>query len=470
MENRVIKRSLTKIIIICILLLISAIPAFADSADTETLTIKGNGVESELTFTRTELESVSGEISQHKYSVTNNFPTDKVTYRKGVSLEYLLELSGIRSDAKLLRMTSSDGYSRTFTVQELIDDDRYYFTSEGGKTQVPTIIAFSDSAESFDTLSDIELALTMGQRAAGEQNNPWFVKYLKTIEVLTVQPEQWEPVTFVKTPGADGVSVEMKHSSFDSVKIYYTTDGTNPDINSSVYNVSASYYQPELNKPILITEDSEIRAIAIGPGKLNSETAVTAISFKGPVFSDLGNYPWARIAIEELAEKGVINGMGDTRFAPEEPLTRAQFATMIVLALGDKPANEGPAPFNDVSAGDWHFGYVKKAVELGLIHGYTDGSFRPDAKLSREEMLTIIVQAMGVKPDPDEAEKYLTYFVNESRISEWARGYVGYAEHSGLLEHGHIVKETDKGLSFDSKMQASRAEAALTVYRMLRSL
>lgn len=469
MKNHIIKRSLTGIILICILLLISAIPVSADSSDTETLTIKGSGVEREMTFTRAELESMSDEISQHVYSITNNFPTDKVTYRKGVSLEYLLELSEIRSDAKLLRMTSSDGYSRTFTVQELLKDDRYYFAADGTKTRVPVIIAFSDSAEGFNKLSGIELALTMGQRAPGEQNNPWFVKYLRTIEVLTDQPEQWEPVTFVKTPGADGVSVELKHKTFDAVKIYYTTDGTNPDINSSVYNVSASYYQPELNKPLLITKDSEIRAIAIGPGKLNSETSVTVISFKGPVFTDLGNYPWARIAIEELAEKGVINGMGNSRFAPEEPLTRAQFSTMIVLALGDRAANEGPAPFNDVKTGDWHFGYVKKAVELGLIHGYTDGSFRPDAKLSREEMLTIIVQAMGVKFGPDDSEKYLNYFEKESRISDWARGYVGYAEHSGLLEHGHIVKETDKELSFDAQMQASRAEAALTVYRMLNN-
>jgi len=57
------------------------------------------------------------------------------------------------------------------------------------------------------------------------------------------------------------------------VKIYYTTDSSTPDVNSTMYNVSATYYQPQLNVPITINQTTTIKAIAIGPGKTDSDVA-----------------------------------------------------------------------------------------------------------------------------------------------------------------------------------------------------
>ena len=240
--------------------------AFAGEEAGETLTIKGDGVTKEITFSRQELERMTEARERHIYSATNNFPTDKLFYREGISLDYLLKLAGIKDSAKQLKFISSDGYTRTFTRKELLEDLRYSFDKDNKKTQVPPIIAYSDSSQGFSSMSPIELCFTMGQRAAGEQNNPWFVKYLKTIEVSTAEPEEWEEVTFKKIPGPDGVTVTPMHPKMDSVKIYYTLDGTNPTVHSNVYNISATYYQPQLNKPILLTEDAEIRAVAVGAG------------------------------------------------------------------------------------------------------------------------------------------------------------------------------------------------------------
>lgn len=83
-------------------------------------------------------------------------------------------------------------------------------------------------------------------------------------------------------------------------------------------------------------------------------------------------------------------------------------------------------------------------------------------------MLTIVVQALAGRIDAARVEKELLVpFGQESRISEWARGYIAYAEHLGILEHGNIARETGGGLVFDGQSTASRAEAAVTVYRML---
>ncbi len=449
-----------------VLLLLMILAGYAQAAgvENETLTIRGDGVSREVTFTRPELEAMAGGVGQHIYSVTNNFPTDKVMYRRGVDLSYLLGLAGIKDTAGQIRFISSDGYSRTFTCQELFEN-RYYFPAAGAKEKVPVIIALSDSSKGFSSMSGIELALTMGQRVKGEQNNPWFVKYLQTIEISTMPPEQWPTVTF---SGLEGTTVQLQHKDYDLVKIYYTTDGSDPTINSPVYNVSASYYQPQLNKPIAVKKGMEIRAIAIGAGKSDSEIASMSTTSHGAVFSDLQGYTWARPAIEDLSGKGIISGMGDGLFAPGKPLTRAQFAVMMILAMGEQPDNVEVNSFSDVNRADWHFPYVQKAAQMGLLHGYNDGAFRPDQPLSRQEMLTIVVQAMGVKGDPEGTPAaLLAPFAAETRISDWARAYVAQAEALGILEHGHMVTDTGKGLAFDAEAQTIRVEAAETVYRML---
>ncbi|MDD3350822.1 MAG: S-layer homology domain-containing protein, partial [Eubacteriales bacterium] len=434
---------------------------FADGAETqEKLFLRGDGISKELQFTRSELAAMTEEVVQKEYSSTNNFPSTKTMYRKGILLESLLTLAGIKDSAEKLTFTSSDGYARTFTVKELLEDKRYVFAADGSRQEVPLMIAFSDSPKGFDSLSDMELTLTMGQRVCGEQTNPWFVKYLETIEVSTTKAEQWAAPTFTKSVGAEGVSVTPNHTNLDMLKIYYTTDGSQPTLDSQVYNVSATYYQPQINLPILVSKDTEIRAIAIGAGKEDSPVATTAVSFGGSRFTDLSGYAWAKIAIEDLAEKKIINGMGGTRFAPEQTLTRAQFATMMVLAMGESKGLATGSTFSDVTSADWFAPYVNKAAEKGWIKGYKDGTFGPEKTLSREEMAVILVQVLQKDPAGSVTQEQLKPFAAEKRISNWALPYVAWAESLGLIEHGHMAMETAEGLSYNSQQKALRAEAA----------
>lgn len=435
----------------------------------EFLTITGSGVEREISFSRAELEAMSDGISQHVYSVTNNFPNNKIMYRKGVSLAELLKQAGLKESAKQLQFIAADGYARNFTYQELLIDRRYCFETGGSALEVPVIIAFADSSKGFAAMSPVELVLTMGQRVPGEQTNPWFVKYLRTIVVGTSEPGQWPQVTFTQTAEADRMTVQLHHTNFDAVKIHYTLDGTEPTINSQVYNISASYYQPALNQPIVVPEKAEIKAIAIGAGKTNSAVMAATISRgAGGSFTDLDDYQWARPAIEELATKGIIRGMSSSRFVPGEPLTRAQFASLMVAALGEQPAERSGSAFSDVKPGDWFYSSVEKARELGLINGYPDGSFRPEQVLSRQEMIALVVQSMQKTVGPEATRQELpASFATASRISEWAWPLVVQAEILGLLEHGHVVMDTADGLLIDAQQPAARAEAAAIVWRML---
>lgn len=439
--------------------------AFADESNS--VTIKGDGVTREMTYTMEDLQKLTEGVYSAAYSSENNWPNEKISYAKGVTLEYLLQQAGVKSDASLIRVTSSDGYYKTFTYDQLTADDKYSFTA-GGTQKVKTILAYQRSSESMGTLQSCNPVLTMGQHTKGEQTYPWFVQDVAEIEVMTEEPETWSAVTFTKKITANGVEVTPVHEALNSVKIYYTTDGSAPSQSSNLYNVSATYYQPDLNKPILVTKNTEIKAIAVGPGKTDSPAASVSVVFSDDSFLDLDGYEWAQSAIEELAAKKVINGMGNGRFAPEGQLTRAQFAKMVVLALGYEPAVGYQARFSDIKAGEWYTPYVLKAAELGLIDGYTDGTFRPSQTLKKEEMVKIAACAAAKAGEIDRAD--LSVLDSSSATSSWAKKYVAFAEEKGILEHGHVALIKNGKLVFAGTNTANRAEAASVIAQMQKAI
>jgi len=361
------------------------------------LTVRGEGVDREVVFSREELEKMS--IERHTYSVINNFPTERLEYTTGVPLRAILELAGLNDSAKLLTFISADGYQRTFTVAELFAP-RYFFPVEGDKKAVPAIVSLQGSDSGFDALETINLRLIMGQRARSEQNNPWFVRDLSAIEVSSDAPGSWPAVTFNRTVGPDGVVLELRHPSFDSVKIYYTTDGSAPTVESKMYNISATRFQPQLNQPLLISRTTVVRAIAIGPGLEDSAVASLTIPMETAMFDDLAGYGWASEAIGELAEKGIVNGVGNNKFDPGGNLSRAMFVTMLGRAFNAGAPPVSDRRFGDVEYDSWYGSFVEWAVDEGYVLGYEDGTFRPGAYLLVEHML-LIAERAGLEGAPE---------------------------------------------------------------------
>ena len=89
------------------------------------LEITGDGVASPVTFTLEQLQGM--EQYQHVYSTINTWPTKSWYVGQGVKLSDLLAIANIKPNARLIIFTSSDGYSVTLTVRELLEDPRYYF-------------------------------------------------------------------------------------------------------------------------------------------------------------------------------------------------------------------------------------------------------------------------------------------------------------------------------------------------------
>ena len=106
-------------------------------------------------------------------------------------------------------------------------------------------------------------------------------------------------------------------------------------------------------------------------------------------------------AVVRLVALGIIDGFPDGTYKPGEPVTRAQFAKIVVASLGVGEAAQyaqGATKFSDVPADHWASGYINVAVDVGVIAGYPDGTFQPENQVTFAEAIKMIVAALGYTP------------------------------------------------------------------------
>lgn len=129
---------------------------------------------------------------------------------------------------------------------------------------------------------------------------------------------------------------------------------------------------------------------------LDDETRAKYWSSKND-FSDVSADKWYNNAVSTLSNMGVIGGYADGTFRPDAPISRAEFAKIAVSFT----QNNGSAVYNyftDVKTTDWFAPYVTAAKDAGLIEGYSDGSFKPESKITRAEACAIVNRTLGRKP------------------------------------------------------------------------
>ncbi len=172
-------------------------------------------------------------------------------------------------------------------------------------------------------------------------------------------------------------------------------------------------------------------------------------------FSDISEH-WSEAGIKLAVSSGIVTGYPDGTFKPDHTVTRAEFAVMLMNSL--KPNLDGETLiFTDsTKVGAWAQRAVAQAVQAGIIKGYADGSFRPDAVITRAEMAAMIAGAMGQPVDADA----VTDFSDDKDIPAWAKGSVAYAKQIGIVQ--------GKGANqFAPQDHATRAEAVTILLSML---
>lgn len=187
------------------------------------------------------------------------------------------------------------------------------------------------------------------------------------------------------------------------------------------------------------------------------------ISYQTTGFEDLQSVVWAQQAIERLAALGVIRGVNDQSFKPDELVTREQFLHMVVSALSVQQSGEA-APFTDVqNPNAWYYSAVSAGKQLGWITGKADGAFGLNEQIQRQDMAVIIYRALlqaGYEP-ADGSQK--AGFLDEAEISDYAKSAVQQ------LKQMDIISGLGDG-NFGGQATASRAQAAVIIANMLSAL
>ena len=178
------------------------------------------------------------------------------------------------------------------------------------------------------------------------------------------------------------------------------------------------------------------------------------------IFSDVSTTDWFYEYVTFAAERGLLQGIGHSMFDPEANLTRAMVAT-VLYRLAGKPSVSGKGGFKDVEAGTWYTDAVAWAEEVGVVKGYEDATFRPDNKITRQEMAVMLARyAEKVAGLKIEAEGNLNSYADGSTVADWARDAIVWFVDTGILT-GIDGKIVPNGL-------ATRAQFATIITRYVQ--
>ncbi|MGG2993300.1 S-layer homology domain-containing protein [Paenibacillus macerans] len=199
--------------------------------------------------------------------------------------------------------------------------------------------------------------------------------------------------------------------------------------------------------------------------KINSLTNSTYSVVWHPLeFDDVANH-WAKDAVNDMGSRMVIEGIGNGLFDPGRDITRAEFAAIIVRALGLK-LQSGTSFFSDVKESDWYSSAVRTAYAYHLVGGFEDGTFRPNDMITREQAMVILSKAMTItnlkaRLPVQTADVTLHTFGDAAEVSAWAQSSVADSVQAGIVSGR-------SGTALDPKDYMTRAEVATIIQRLLQ--
>ncbi|NOU92450.1 hypothetical protein GC093_04265 [Paenibacillus sp. LMG 31456] len=194
--------------------------------------------------------------------------------------------------------------------------------------------------------------------------------------------------------------------------------------------------------------------------KRNSNSTYTVVKLE-KTFADLKGH-WSQKDVELLASKLVVKGQTDTQFGPDSDITRAEFAALLVRALGLKVDGSAKASIKDIKDGEWYVGVLGTAMKASLMEGFEDGTFRPNAKITREQMAVMISRAMAAAGKVGDSKKtdVTAKFADGTQIHDWATDAVAKNTAAGIIQGTSENK-------FMPAQFATRAEATVMLKRLL---
>lgn len=159
-------------------------------------------------------------------------------------------------------------------------------------------------------------------------------------------------------------------------------------------------------------------------------------------FTDVTNH-WAYSAIKRVYTRGLMVGMDEKTFAPDQQLSRAMLA-VILYAMAGEPAVTGESPFTDVPAGCWYTDAIVWAAQNGIVSGFGDGTFRPNAAITRAQAAVMLYGYAAFTGADVTARADLSAYSDAGQIPAWAMDAMQWANARQLIvgrDSSHLVPD-----------------------------
>ncbi|WP_341279464.1 NEAT domain-containing protein [Paenibacillus sp. FSL H8-0537] len=376
-----------------------------------------------------------------------------------------------------------------FTVPNLTDTYSLVLGVSGAITDVEYAVQFTDITKTADApVVELPNTTVPGQLANGNYFLQYEIKKYDTENESVMQGYVVSPgllkvsgstKTFYMTLTKDkeitglkfnnnNVSVESRDTVNNTRVVYFNV----PNLNSTIDGwVKIDW--PEVNyhheydiqikfKPETLVSTSGSVAPGVGDVEVVEGTDPNAgkDDLNEPVVTDFKDIQghWAIASIEKALELGIVKGYSDGKFRPNGVVTRAEFAVLISRALKLTDGSTS-ATFNDSKLiPAWAKTHIDRAAKAGLISGYANGTFLPSREITRSELASIIVRA--AKLDIDETNELS--FADAASIPDWAKNDIAAAAKAGYVQG----KGDNK---FEPLAHATRAEALTLIMKLLET-
>lgn len=181
-------------------------------------------------------------------------------------------------------------------------------------------------------------------------------------------------------------------------------------------------------------------------------------------FVDVKLGSWYYNSIVYAVSNGLMNGVGDSKFEPEEGMTRAMLVTVLWRYEGSP--KQRPSTFSDVRRGQWYSEAVSWAAKNGIVTGVGDNKFEPDTQITREQIATILYRYAQKKRADTSARGSLSAFPDNGKVNGWAKTALQWCVGEGLIggtnENGKVY--------LDPQGTATRAQVATILMRYIEKL
>jgi len=329
-------------------------------------------------------------------------------------------------------------------------------SSSGTYTVIIPFTAYNENGDSYDGNVKVEVtaghnidilgAQFKGQKITAEVE----ASYAKADYVKFTLPASAAGKLFYKYSTIASGSYD--HLVAGSEKYYLSPSKT------TLYDLQYVYFVPAADCATSLSVtytayDSSDNKLGTGTIVFTVSKRTSSSSFYDVTSSNTGS--WSANAVDFMYANGLIAGVGSSKFAPNDSMTRAMLVTVMYRAAGSPSVSSVTNPFKDVKSGTYYYNAVLWAYSKGVVTGNTATTFNPNGSIKRQEIAAILYRYAGSPSGSNSLSGYDDY----SKISSYALSAVKWAVSAGYIQ--------GSGSRLNPTASATRAEVAVMLYRFL---